>query len=562
MQTIKKNIVLVIVAMLAIASIVFAILFSNTPYNETNYYNLNDKWHIEINGDSYDDVSLKEFLFPVLNKGDIFRMSCRISPDSLIENPIFLAYTVHSDIQMYYNGELLYEYGQDLYDSAKILGYGYHFIHLPDNYAGAEIELLMRVSEDDAFSSIQIPQISNSSTVFRDFIIRNRVPLAVNMFLIVFGILLLFLSIIFCFYNKRFFRLVCIGAFSLGIGCWSVCNYDLISFFSYDLQMKAYIEFAALYISPLFVFLYFWNDNFVTRSKIVKNIYLILLTAQAVFVATAFILQLTNTVHFPAVLKIQHLLLLFLCLGFISLTLFDIIKRQLQNKTLVLGMASLIAIGLFDMIQYSVMKYMVATGEANFTSNLCVGALLFVLAQLVDFYTEITDILLKGAKAQMLEQIAYVDSLTGIANRRQCEIIWDELDKNPKNYGIFSFDLNNLKITNDTNGHPAGDFLLSTFANILSSVFGKFGTVGRFGGDEFLVILPNLDGLDITELTNQLEQEIDLANRNNPELNLSTAYGFCSHNEYPSYDARIIYRLADELMYQHKVSLKAEEINQ
>ena len=210
------------------------------------------------------------------------------------------------------------------------------------------------------------------------------------------------------------------------------------------------------------------------------------------------------------------------------------------------------------MIKYSVSKYTMAGGEANFTSNLCVGALLFVLSQLVDFYTEITDILLKGAKTQMLEQIAFVDALTGISNRRQCEIVWDELDKNPGNYGIFSFDLNNLKVTNDTKGHTAGDFLLKTFAAVLSTVFSSFGTVGRFGGDEFLVILPELEGIDVDALTEQLEKEISLVNEKYPDLHLSTAYGFCRHADYPSYNARVIYRLADEQMYQHKISMKTQ----
>ncbi len=289
MQALKKNIVLIIFVLLALTSVAFAVLFSNTPHNETDYLTLNKGWNIEINNTTYDNVILGEIYFPVLNKGDILKMSTTL-PTEQIDNPVFLAYTIHSDIEMLYNGEHLYEYGQDLYTEGKLLGYGYHFIHLPDNYSNADIVITMRISEDDAFSSINIPQICNGSAVYRDFIIRNRVPLAVNMFLLVFGILLLFVSIIFCFYNKRLFRLVCIGGFSLGIGCWSLCNYDLISFFSYDLRMKAYIEFGALYISPLFVFLYFWKDRFVTRNTTVETIYKILLASQSIFVVVAFAL--------------------------------------------------------------------------------------------------------------------------------------------------------------------------------------------------------------------------------------------------------------------------------
>lgn len=557
MRALKDNLILIIFAVLAVGSIAFTILFSNTTYEKNDYLNLNEGWHIEINDNVYENVTLNDFIFPVLNKGDILKMTYLLPHDTLVENPVFLAYTIHSDIEMCYDGELIYDYGKDLYDADELLGYGYHFIPLSDNYSDKKIELLMRISEDDAFSSIKIPQICNHNTVFRDFIIRNRVPLAVNMFLIVFGSLLIFVSIIFSLYKREFFRLVCIGAFSLGIGCWSICNYDLVSFFTYNLRAKAFIEFSSFYISPLFVLLYFWKDRFVTRSKLVETCYNLLLVAQAMFVVVAFALQFANIVHFPAVLRIQHLLLFFLCIGFISLTLYDIVKGQLQNKTLVIGMCVLIAIGFFDMIQYSVLKYTVATGESTFTSNLCVGALLFVLAQLVDFYTEITDVFLKAAKTQMLEQIAYVDSLTSIANRRQCEMIWDKLDVSPSNYGIFSFDLNNLKTTNDTKGHANGDILLQNFAFALSFVFDKVGTVGRLGGDEFLVVLPDLTNINISELIARLEQEINRINTENPELGLSTAYGFCAHSEYPEYESRKIYKIADDRMYQNKLAMKS-----
>lgn len=556
MQSIRKHPVLFIFGFLTLCSIIFATLFTNMPRYEDNYVTLKEGWEISINDTSYSNSSINELLFPVLNKGDVLQMSHTLSADATIPTPVLLMYTIHSDIVVSYNGEHLYEYGSQLYDEGKLIGYGYHFIHLPDNYSGAKLDITMRISEDDAFSRIQAPQICNSASVYRDFIIRNRVPLAVNLFLCVFGFLLLLLSVIFFLYNPKFLRLLCIGGFSLGIGCWSLCNYDLVTFFSYDLRAKAFVEFGALYAAPLFVLLYFWKDDFVTRNRMVEGCYTALLTTQALFTASSYILQLTNTVHFPKLLRLQHLLLLLLCLSFISLTLHDILRHQLKNKTLALGMASLIVIGLSDMIKYSVSKYTVAGGDANFTSSLCVGALLFVLAQLIDFYAEITDIFLKGAKAQMLEQIAFTDALTGIANRRQCEILWDELDKNPRNYGIFSFDLNNLKVTNDTKGHPAGDFLLKTFATVLSNVFSSYGTVGRFGGDEFIVFLPELDGIDVDALTSQLEQEISLVNEKHPDLHLSTAYGFCRHTDYPSYSARVIYRLADEEMYRHKISMK------
>lgn len=557
MQKTKKNLILFAFIILTFISIVLTALLSNVSYTNADCFDLSNGWRVEVNDTVYENIALDGYRFPMLGKGDTLKMSLNLSDAKKIETPALLVYTIHSDIEVRYNNQTIYTYGQSLLEENKLLGYGYHLINLPAEYNDADLELIMHISEDDAFSSIRVPQIYNSTTFFRDFTIKNLIPLAVNMFLIVFGILVVFVSLIFCFYNKRFFKLVCVGIFSFGIGCWSLCSYDLIILFTYDPRIKAILEFAALYISPLFVLLYFWKDKFVTRNKFSETVYKILLTAQICFAIIAFSMQLTNLLHFPAVLKYQHLILLFICISVIAQTIYDIIKNQLQNKSLILGITAMLIIGLSDIIRFFISKYLGPSGDANFTSHLCVGALLFVLSELADFCLEIMDILVKGAQTQVLEQMAYIDDMTGVANRRRCEELWDNLDKHPGNYGIFSFDLNNLKKANDTRGHAFGDLLIQTFAHTLSKVFDKVGVVGRLGGDEFLVVIPDMGDINLSMLTRQLEKEIAQANNKNPELNLSTAYGFCSHEEHPDYDARKIYRQADANMYEHKMSMKA-----
>ena len=219
-----------------------------------------------------------------------------------------------------------------------------------------------------------------------------------------------------------------------------------------------------------------------TRHKGAYIGYKLLLAVQCVFVLMAFLLQILNIVHFPVVLKIQHCILLCLCIGVIVLTVIDIIKKQLRNKVLIIGITVMLSVGLFDIISFSAVKYLGASGEARYTSITCIGAIIFVISQLVDFGMEIGNIFLKGAKAQVLEQMAYIDDMTGVANRRRCEQVWDSLDQSKENYGIFAFDLNFLKQTNDTKGHAMGDLLIRTFAQTLSKVFDDYGVVGRIDG--------------------------------------------------------------------------------
>jgi diguanylate cyclase (GGDEF)-like protein len=68
--------------------------------------------------------------------------------------------------------------------------------------------------------------------------------------------------------------------------------------------------------------------------------------------------------------------------------------------------------------------------------------------------------------------------------------------RNQKELGIAMLDLDHFKGVNDTLGHDVGDLLLKAAAERLSAALRKGDTVARFGGDEFLLILPDLEGID------------------------------------------------------------------
>jgi diguanylate cyclase (GGDEF)-like protein len=94
-------------------------------------------------------------------------------------------------------------------------------------------------------------------------------------------------------------------------------------------------------------------------------------------------------------------------------------------------------------------------------------------------------------------RMAEYDALTGLANRHRMTRRLDSIlaaYKNAKRAcALMMLDLDRFKYVNDTLGHPAGDELLRQVADRLRSVIGNRGEIGRLGGDEFQVILPDLD---------------------------------------------------------------------
>jgi diguanylate cyclase (GGDEF)-like protein len=93
------------------------------------------------------------------------------------------------------------------------------------------------------------------------------------------------------------------------------------------------------------------------------------------------------------------------------------------------------------------------------------------------------------ARVLEVEKIAFIDQLTGLSNRREVERQLELRVARKTPFSVLLFDLNGFKPINDQYGHAAGDELLKQFASELRRFFRTLDTVGRWGGDEFVVIL-------------------------------------------------------------------------
>jgi len=173
---------------------------------------------------------------------------------------------------------------------------------------------------------------------------------------------------------------------------------------------------------------------------------------------------------------------------------------------------------------------------------------------IIGFSIDITE---RKLAEEQIRQMAYHDSLTGLPNR---ELFSDRLgialahaQRNKKEVGVAMLDLDNFKGVNDTLGHTEGDLLLQAAAERLTSALRKGDTVARIGGDEFVLILPELKGM---EDAIQVAQKIVDSFRkpfliDTHQLVVTTSIGIAV---YPNdgTDERILMKNADIAMYQAK----------
>lgn len=94
------------------------------------------------------------------------------------------------------------------------------------------------------------------------------------------------------------------------------------------------------------------------------------------------------------------------------------------------------------------------------------------------------------SQSEALELLANADSLTGCLTRRALFTQWDEIDSSDLGHGVLMIDADNFKALNDTYGHDVGDNALVQIADILRNELTDDAIFARFGGEEFVVVLP------------------------------------------------------------------------
>lgn len=162
-----------------------------------------------------------------------------------------------------------------------------------------------------------------------------------------------------------------------------------------------------------------------------------------------------------------------------------------------------------------------------------------------------------------LNKIAYIDPNTGLPNKRSCEEKLSEgaILSDDNNVCCFMFDLNNLKLVNDSMGHKAGDTLISSFSRILRRSAPPHMFVGRIGGDEFIGIMEGTDTDEINTFIRNLKLEAEGLNWNESEhsLSISFAYGYAFSPDYPNHSINALMDVADKNMYNHKMLVKKQK---
>lgn len=165
------------------------------------------------------------------------------------------------------------------------------------------------------------------------------------------------------------------------------------------------------------------------------------------------------------------------------------------------------------------------------------------------------------AKLQVFRSMAYRDPLTGLWNRRFFEErLREEFSRSrraggDRRFSVAIVDINGFKDVNDENGHQAGDAMLKWVGEFLSTQLRTHDVPCRTGGDEFMVLLPDLSAADCQMVIARLRLKLAEANQGR-EIPVSLSIGTASYPEISESCERLL-DTADAAMYEDKRSQKA-----
>lgn len=159
-------------------------------------------------------------------------------------------------------------------------------------------------------------------------------------------------------------------------------------------------------------------------------------------------------------------------------------------------------------------------------------------------------------RAKILTAMMYQDSLTGLLNHAQIQLaaerVFLQYRRNKMTFTIAMIDIDNFKAVNDTYGHLNGDRVIKALAQLFQQRLRTTDYIGRFGGEEFLMIMPDMNIHDAGNLINSLRKSFSQIKfkDHNYSFNVSFSAGIAENTGMENFMEQI--KFADEALYRAK----------
>lgn len=541
-----------------LTGVVLALFLNKTNVSSDTFYPIIKDMSAEITYANGKMALFPDGNFTRLEKGDAVSLKMIIPKDIKIPHAELFLPISHCVTDVYLDGKQIY---QDSYSRQNVTAhYGnrVYEVLLPDGYQGEELVVRLTSIVGIPYSDLDGIGIVKANEGWRRILKGNAFIFVVSLSMIVIALFGVFMFSVQSIYSGKAKIGLPIAWFEFLIGCWFFFSMRFGYVLMGNSEVSARGEYFALYpaVIPLGFFIFMVVDR-----KIFKRMILLLEIVYILFCAAAAFVELsTIPCNYSDMLSVMHplagcILALLVCALFLGM------RKNKKSHIYILRYGILIAIfcGMAELIRYNISKFV--TNESWVTSYgfssfaivvIATSLIVYLVSYSAEEYTH-------RIEENQLMELAYKDPLTGLPNRNACYKEIEKMDAaRRRSYTMVFFDLNNLKLANDTYGHEMGDRLLEVAAELIGESFSEDGFCARWGGDEFVAcVYGELEKAQerVNAFKEKMRQEDEL--KEFPFV-FSIAVGYAHSGEDQPLEPLDAIRQADAFMYENKLRMKAE----
>ena len=498
---------------------------------------------VEHNGKRVFDGNIDNYKLENVKAQDIYTIYMKVPKNNII-NPAVQYDNINTAVKIYIDGKKVYSIGDNV-KKGGVVCHMHNKAPLGDIKSGQEIKMVIRVMDKSGLTRLPRVKLMNTRDIDKEFFVNNADNIIYSCFLLIFGIV--GVAVVVCngkldLINKK---ILILSLLSLSSCISIISTYQLFQIVSDNAMLDMYCEYVNRYVVLFLASLYMYvNVNEAKRKRNFKVLSIIIAVNGIVAIA----LQSLKIMYVNDTLWLSCLLMVVLIYNIVK-SIWKNMKREVRIRVLVVFEIIASALVLATLFLYVFFTQWSADLFMYFPDV----QVIFISIMFIELIYGLAQNYKNDAEKQALKDLAYMDKLTGLGNRRGMELYLKRYIRKNRVYKVYSFELNGLKNVNDTYGHATGDKIIKIFADELDNIFSE-GFCARMGGNEFVAIVENTS--KNKGLLEKLRKFIYLKNtKGDLEYKINFVVGSSIYNPNKESIEDVI-KEADAKMYKMKEQIK------